>query len=99
MQQYFCLNIIAICLCRYAWSHGITPRTMDVISVRGGLTVQERGVRTSFTFRRVRQSECCCSYHNYCNSWRPEKVSENIASKLEAIHVHEVNMKYFLFYI
>uniref|UniRef100_A0A1B6E4R5 tRNA (carboxymethyluridine(34)-5-O)-methyltransferase n=1 Tax=Clastoptera arizonana TaxID=38151 RepID=A0A1B6E4R5_9HEMI len=75
---------------RFAWSHGITPRTMDVICLKEGLTVQERNIRTSFTFRRIRQGECYCSYHKYCDSWKPEEVNEEMASKLESTHVHQV---------
>lgn len=37
---------------RYAWTHAITPRKTDVIPVDGGLTVVERNMRVSFTFRR-----------------------------------------------
>lgn len=41
---------------RYGWTHGITPRKTDVIPVNdgncAGLTVVERELRVSFTFRR-----------------------------------------------
>lgn len=37
---------------RYGWTHGITPRKTDVIPVNDGLTVVERKLRVSFTFRR-----------------------------------------------
>jgi len=56
---------------RYEWNHGITPRLADVIKASGsgrlssqsrGLTLLKRGVRTSLTFRNVRQSAVCqCS--------------------------------------
>ena len=54
---------------RYEWSHGITPRLADVVRASGssrsssrGLTLLKRGVRTSLTFRNVRQSAVCqCS--------------------------------------
>lgn len=37
---------------RYTWTHGITPRKTDVIPMSNGLTVVERKMRVSFTFRR-----------------------------------------------
>lgn len=41
-------------MCRYTWSHGITPRKSDIVPVEGGgLTLSQRGVRTSFTFRKL----------------------------------------------
>lgn len=37
---------------RYGWTHGITPRKVDVISTDNGkLTTMQRGHRMSFTFR------------------------------------------------
>ena len=42
----------------------ITPRKSDVIpdpTAKGSLTLQQRGQRTSFTFRAVRHSPCNCS--------------------------------------
>ncbi|KAK6976876.1 Alkylated DNA repair protein alkB 8 [Biomphalaria glabrata] len=40
---------------RYVWSHGITPRKSDIVSNPNGqgLTLLNRGTRTSFTFRKV----------------------------------------------
>ena len=39
---------------RYVWSHGITPRKSDIVPSPGrGLTLSQRGVRTSFTFRKI----------------------------------------------
>ena len=39
---------------RYVWSHGITPRKHDIVPAAGGvLTLSTRGVRTSFTFRKI----------------------------------------------
>ncbi|PNF31432.1 hypothetical protein B7P43_G04066 [Cryptotermes secundus] len=83
---------------RYAWSHGITPRKMDVIPTKNGdLTVQQRGDRTSFTFRFIRKGECNCVYHDLCDSYKKKyKKSEAdtncdaVAAKLESLHVHEV---------
>lgn len=53
---------------RYNWTHGITPRTMDVVPVdvdscdsvcHKRLTLVKREIRTSLTFRTVRQSAVC----------------------------------------
>ena len=53
---------------RYDWSHGITPRKSDIVATQtfnnqtdshgceassGGLTLQTRGRRVSYTFRKV----------------------------------------------
>ena len=59
---------------RYKWTHGITPRKLDVVSdqdVASGesgvasqkenLTLLHRDTRTSFTFRKIRQLPCDCS--------------------------------------
>jgi hypothetical protein len=36
------------------WSHGITPRKSDIVPlVDGGLTLLQRELRTSFTFRKL----------------------------------------------
>lgn len=83
---------------RYVWSHGITPRKMDVIPTKNGdLTVQQRGERTSFTFRFIRKGECNCVYHDLCDSYKKKykksEVDTNcdaVAAKLESLHVHEV---------
>lgn len=41
-------------LFRYTWSHGITPRKSDIVTLpNGALTLVHRGVRTSFTFRKI----------------------------------------------
>lgn len=38
---------------RYGWQHGITPRTMDIVSTKDGkLTIKKRSTRISFTFRK-----------------------------------------------
>ncbi|XP_067000692.2 alkylated DNA repair protein alkB homolog 8 isoform X2 [Anabrus simplex] len=82
---------------RYSWSHGITPRKLDVVpTLKGGLTVQKRGIRTSFTFRWVRRGECNCDFHAECDSYQKQSAgetnleSEELAAKLEAFHVHKV---------
>ncbi|KAM9080648.1 tRNA (carboxymethyluridine(34)-5-O)-methyltransferase ALKBH8 isoform 3-T3 [Megaptera novaeangliae] len=58
---------------RYLWTHGITPRKFDTVQASRGhksgiitgdvedLTLSKRGIRTSFTFRKVRQTPCNCT--------------------------------------
>ncbi|CAG9819620.1 unnamed protein product [Phaedon cochleariae] len=79
--------------CRYDWTHGITPRKYDIISVNNGLTTLERGTRISFTFRKVLEGNCNCSYKANCDSFQ-EQIAESIigdrASDLEQEHVHKV---------
>ncbi|XP_025204268.1 alkylated DNA repair protein alkB homolog 8-like [Melanaphis sacchari] len=41
---------------RYEWTHGITPRKIDMINTVDGLDVVYRGTRFSVTFRRVIQT-------------------------------------------
>lgn len=83
---------------RYAWSHGITPRKTDVIPTQSGdLTIQQRGERTSFTFRCIRKGECTCVYHDQCDSYKKKNsmskvhiIDDVLAAQLESLHVHEV---------
>ena len=78
---------------RYAWSHGICPRHNDAIKTENGITVQKRGIRTSFTFRKVRKGYCQCHYLEFCDSRKnKETISESNASGIENLYVHEVNM-------
>lgn len=83
--------------CRYAWSHGITPRKYDVLkNVNGDLTVQKRRERISFTFRKLRKNNICgCMYKDFCDSQKKSKdfeskMTNELASELERLHVHEV---------
>ncbi|XP_037361588.1 alkylated DNA repair protein alkB homolog 8 isoform X1 [Talpa occidentalis] len=92
---------------RYLWTHGITPRKFDTVQASkghksgiitsdvGDLTLSKRGIRTSYTFRKVRQTPCNCSYHLVCDSQMkvtapsfPE--SDKGASQLEQEYVHRV---------
>ncbi|XP_077915186.1 tRNA (carboxymethyluridine(34)-5-O)-methyltransferase ALKBH8 isoform X2 [Halichoerus grypus] len=92
---------------RYLWTHGITPRKFDTVQASkghrsgiitsdvGDLTLSKRGIRTSFTFRKVRQTPCNCSYPLVCDSQMketppsfPESARE--ASQLEREYVHRV---------
>ncbi|XP_029417751.1 alkylated DNA repair protein alkB homolog 8 isoform X2 [Nannospalax galili] len=94
---------------RYLWTHGITPRKFDTVQASerhrsgiitsdiGDLTLSKRGVRTSFTFRKVRRTPCNCSYPLVCDSQRkatppsfPFPESDKEASQLEREHVHQV---------
>ncbi|XP_036049935.1 alkylated DNA repair protein alkB homolog 8 isoform X2 [Onychomys torridus] len=92
---------------RYLWTHGITPRKFDTVQASeqfkggiitsdiGDLTLSKRGIRTSFTFRKVRRMPCNCSYSSVCDRQRkatppslPESNKE--AWQLEREHVHHV---------
>ncbi|KAM6291258.1 tRNA (carboxymethyluridine(34)-5-O)-methyltransferase ALKBH8 isoform 2-T2 [Porphyrio hochstetteri] len=89
----------------------ITPRKFDVIQASelgqkvgtitadaGGLTLNRRETRTSFTFRKVRRSPCNCIYPSVCDSQKGQQRqiqpsfphSETEASKLEQEYVHKV---------
>uniref|UniRef100_A0A8C4NTG6 tRNA (carboxymethyluridine(34)-5-O)-methyltransferase n=1 Tax=Dicentrarchus labrax TaxID=13489 RepID=A0A8C4NTG6_DICLA len=61
---------------RYLWTHGITPRKFDVVpacdpqspadvtpdpGIYSNLTLNKRGTRTSFTFRKIRHEPCRCA--------------------------------------
>lgn len=57
------------------------------------LTTQERNPRTSFTFRKIRHEECNCKYPTDCDSQKCTTViSDDDASRLENIHVHQVKI-------
>ncbi|XP_021093414.1 alkylated DNA repair protein alkB homolog 8 isoform X2 [Heterocephalus glaber] len=92
---------------RYLWTHGITPRKFDTVQASedyksgiitsdiGDLTLRKRGIRTSFTFRKVRHMPCTCNYSLVCNSQRKETPpsfpeSDKEASQLEQEYVHQV---------
>ncbi|CAH1103887.1 unnamed protein product [Psylliodes chrysocephalus] len=80
--------------CRYDWTHGITPRKLDIILTKNGFTSLERGTRTSFTFRKVLQGQCFCNYKSKCDSFNKEmektRIGNDDASNLENEHVHKV---------
>ncbi|XP_040196180.1 alkylated DNA repair protein alkB homolog 8 isoform X2 [Rana temporaria] len=93
---------------RYLWTHGITPRKFDVIQVSEGqkvgtvsgnteeLTLNKRGTRTSFTFRKIRHSPCKCAFPSVCYSQQEQKggspplVGDLGAASLEKEYVHKV---------
>ncbi|KAK4887269.1 hypothetical protein RN001_003540 [Aquatica leii] len=78
---------------RYNWTHGITPRKMDIIPTETGLTVEQRGIRVSFTFRKVLKGECSCNYVNKCDSFlraNGREIQSHSAVKLEKSYVHDI---------
>ncbi|KAM6946007.1 tRNA (carboxymethyluridine(34)-5-O)-methyltransferase alkbh8 [Aplochiton taeniatus] len=97
---------------RYLWSHGITPRKFDMVpacepecpaagpcdlSSSSNLTLVKRGTRTSFTFRKIRQTPCDCAFPSVCDSRSPPAPSPPAlprgipeAARLEAEYVHRV---------
>ncbi|XP_078513159.1 tRNA (carboxymethyluridine(34)-5-O)-methyltransferase ALKBH8 isoform X2 [Lissotriton helveticus] len=95
---------------RYLWTHGITPRKFDVVQASEGLnigaiavdagdiTLNKRGTRTSFTFRKVKTIPCNCAYPSVCDSQKSHQKdnsasipgSNTDASKLEQEYVHQV---------
>lgn len=81
---------------RYAFTHGITPRSTDIVPASGsGITLRKRGLRVSLTFRRVLRGPCACSFPRHCDSQQSTlvKIDEDMAKKLEATHVHSVYEK------
>ncbi|KAB0350923.1 hypothetical protein FD754_015780 [Muntiacus muntjak] len=85
----------------------ITPRKFDTVQASKGhksgiitsdvedLTLNKRGIRTSFTFRKVRQTPCNCSYPLVCDSQMKEAPasfpeSDKEALQLEQDYVHRV---------
>ncbi|CAL8115936.1 unnamed protein product [Orchesella dallaii] len=78
---------------RYGCTHGITPRTCDVIPDKtyGGITVQARKLRISLTFRRLKRGElaCHCRFPSLCDT-QNGKITDDNASILEDDLVHKV---------
>ncbi|XP_066910679.1 alkylated DNA repair protein alkB homolog 8-like isoform X2 [Clytia hemisphaerica] len=94
---------------RYLWSHGITPRKHDIVFCKDPtqntedenakhLTMRERGIRISLTFRKILRGECRCAFPTKCDSqnddvtkktW-PVPLSQNEASSLEDELVYKV---------
>ena len=68
---------------RYCWSHGITPRHYDTLPGRelglqlDGLTLIDRDVRVSLTFRSVKVERDCIFLFEFCY------LKENIPWKVQ----------------
>ncbi|XP_059620355.1 alkylated DNA repair protein alkB homolog 8 [Phlebotomus argentipes] len=85
---------------RYNWTHGITPRCMDIVpsgSENASLTILKRSIRISFTFRTLRRGECDCNYSTFCDTKKRETEKggnslelAKIASKVEEENVHKI---------
>ncbi|XP_065369880.1 alkylated DNA repair protein alkB homolog 8 [Calliphora vicina] len=83
---------------RYDWTHGITPRIMDVVlTTNGNLSTKKRSKRTSLTFRKLRNGQCSCKYPTLCDSQLMKKslattdhIGSDKAALLEELNVHNV---------
>jgi len=87
---------------RYGWTHGITPKTSDIVKTKNNfLTVQQRGLRYSFTFRKLRiPPSCDCIFPTLCDiqskikneqsNINDQEVDKKLAAKLELENVHNV---------
>ncbi|XP_046565947.1 alkylated DNA repair protein alkB homolog 8-like [Haliotis rubra] len=78
---------------RYIWSHGITPRKSDIVPTPdGGLTLVNRGTRTSFTFRKLTPlagvDVKSVAQEQRESPYLPD--TESAAVQLEHEHVHQV---------
>ncbi|GAU98511.1 hypothetical protein RvY_09648 [Ramazzottius varieornatus] len=65
---------------RYAWKHGIAPRTTD--NLPDGETSWRRSRRISFTFRKVRNGPCRCMYTEYCDSQKGQVSKTEVNATL-----------------
>ncbi|KAM7342237.1 tRNA (carboxymethyluridine(34)-5-O)-methyltransferase ALKBH8 [Cochliomyia hominivorax] len=83
---------------RYDWTHGITPRMLDIVpSANGNLTTRRRTKRTSLTFRKLGSGLCSCKYPTLCDSKlnktfpnSAQCIASDKAILLEEINVHRV---------
>ncbi|CAH2092389.1 unnamed protein product [Euphydryas editha] len=88
---------------RYDWQHGIQPRTWDpIIETRNSSGNKSehirvitndtipRDTRISLTFRKTRRGPCQCVYKTLCDSVNTNIIENEVASKLEEVHVHQV---------
>lgn len=81
---------------RYGWTHGITPRKIDIINVVGsGLSARHRDVRVSLTFRSLKRDPCSCRFPILCDTFKEQMTLRQTAepmnaAKLEAENVHRV---------
>ncbi|KAI4488319.1 hypothetical protein M0804_005167 [Polistes exclamans] len=78
---------------RYAWMHGISSKHSDLIETPNGIVKQMRGIRTSFTFRKVQKGPCTCKFVEYCDSKKTSfssSINNKSAMELEQFYVHKV---------
>ncbi|XP_061399762.1 alkylated DNA repair protein alkB homolog 8-like [Musca vetustissima] len=82
---------------RYDWTHGITPRILDVVmTANGNLSTRRRSKRTSLTFRKLRRAPCNCNFPLLCDTkLEALKTTESTietekAALLEEKNVHNV---------
>uniref|UniRef100_A0A8D8PX82 tRNA (carboxymethyluridine(34)-5-O)-methyltransferase n=1 Tax=Cacopsylla melanoneura TaxID=428564 RepID=A0A8D8PX82_9HEMI len=76
---------------RYGWTHGITPRKLDVIQTDAGVTVRPRQLRLSCTFRWIKPvRECDCRFDTLCDIKINHALASQDPSSVERKHVHEV---------
>lgn len=78
---------------RYAWTHGICPRSNDIVKTEDGITTQSRSTRVSFTFRKVRRGDCRCTFPQYCDTKQNSAtalIDAKSATGIEHSYVHEV---------
>ena len=63
---------------RYLWTHGITPRKYDVVPAPDSpdsLTLIQREMRTSFTFRRILHGPYKCGRYHLVKIFNWLKIS------------------------
>lgn len=88
---------------RYDWQHGIQPRTWDPIIETRNSSIDKsehvrvitnnttpRDMRISLTFRKTKLGPCECVYKTLCDSVNTNIIENDVASKLEEVHVHQV---------
>ncbi|KAI5730157.1 hypothetical protein M8J76_010619 [Diaphorina citri] len=75
---------------RYGWTHGITPRKLDVVQTAQGVTVRQRELRLSCTFRWVNSvRQCECQFDALCDIKMNKALATQDPSSMERKHVHE----------
>nr|XP_037286795.1 LOW QUALITY PROTEIN: alkylated DNA repair protein alkB homolog 8-like [Rhipicephalus microplus] len=79
---------------RYVWTHGIASRKFDVVprsdGLDRGITLSQRGIRISYTFRHIRKGSCRCGNALLCDSHRFGNQDNATALRLETEHVYKV---------
>ena len=88
----------------------ILVRKQDIVkdSDTGIMSLRLRKERVSLTFRKTLPGPCTCSFPSYCDrktgtsedSDKEKILGDETASKLEALHVHQVwDYYYSIFFI